>query len=541
MLNRIGSILGWAGTAFVVAALAMGGAPLFGIPPLGKPEWVPYARYAAFTGLALILVYIATQWREVADSFGGRKTRLGTIAGSTVLVVLALLVAANYLASRRNKRWDLTANQQFSLSDQTKQIRQKLDAPLAMKVFDRPAEFDRFRDRLGEYSYLSKQVSVEYIDVDKQPVLATQNQVQSYGTVVLDYKGRTERVVSSDEQQLTNGLIKLITGQQRKIYFLQGHGERDIASNERNGYGSVVSGLQSDNFATDTLVLAQKGSVPADASVVVVAGPSADLLQPEIELLKAYAEKGGKLVVLIDPPSKPGDPPLTNLIAFLHEWAIDAGNDIVVDASGVGKLIGADESVPVAARYPSHAIVNDFRLLTAFPYARSVTPVSAGVNGRTAQMFIETSPNSWGETDIAGLLTSGKVEQDKTKDMQGPVPIGAAVSIPAPAAPAPPAAPAGQPKADEPPKPETRMAVVGDSDFAANYALGISGNRDLFLNIVNWTAQQETLISIRPKDPDDRRLTLTASQQNGLFYLSLFVVPAAVWGLGIWNWSRRRG
>ncbi len=541
MLNRIGSFLGWVGTACVVVALAIGGAPLFGVPPLGKPEWVPYARYLAFAGLALILLYIASQWREVAGSFGKRQTRMGTIAGSTVLVVLALVIAANYLASRRNKRWDLTANQQFSLSDQTKQILQKLDAPLKVRVFDQPTQFDRFRDRLNEYAYQSKQVSVEYVDVDKQPVLATQNQVQSYGTVVFDYKGRTERIVSSDEQQLTNGLIKLITGQQRKVYFVQGHGERDIASSERGGYSSIVSGLQSDNFATDTLVLAQKGSVPADASVVVVAGPTADLLQPELDLLKGYLETGGKLVVLIDPPAKTTDAPLTNLIAFLHEWAIDVGNNIVVDVSGVGKLIGTDESVPVAARYPSHPIVAEFRLLTAYPYARSVTPVSAGVNNRTAQMFVETSPNSWGETDVASLFSSGKVENDKTKDVQGPVPIAAAVSIAAPAAPAAPPAPEGQPKPEEPPKPETRLAVVGDSDFAANYALGIQGNRDLFLNIVNWTAQQETLISIRPKDPEDRRLTLTAAQQTGLRWLALLGLPAAIWGAGIWNWSRRRG
>ncbi len=139
------------------------------------------------------------------------------------------------------------------------------------------------------------------------------------------------------------------------------------------------------------------------------------------------------------------------------------------------------------------------------------------------------------------MFASGKVENDKAKDTQGPVPIGAAVSIPAPAAPAPPAPPTGQPKPDEPPKPESRLVVVGDSDFAANFALGIQGNRDLFLNIVNWAAQQENLISIRPKDPDDRRLTLTASQQVAVRWLALLVVPALIWGAGIYNWSRRRG
>jgi ABC-type uncharacterized transport system involved in gliding motility auxiliary subunit len=535
MLKQIGSAIGWVGTALVFGALAV---------RFVRPEWNQYSYYGALAGLACVLVYMATQWREIGDSFSRRQARMGAIAGTTVVVVLALLVAVNYLASRRNKRWDLTANQQFSLSDQTRQILQKLDAPLQVRVFDQPTQFDRFRDRLNEYAYVSKQVSVEYIDVDKQPVVATQNQVQAYGTVVFDYKGRTERVVSSDEQQLTNGLVKLITGEQRTVYFLQGHGEKDIASSERAGYATIASGLQSDNFATKPLVLAQQGSVPADASVVVIAGPTADLLPQEIDLLETYLDGGGKLVALVDPPAKADDPPLSNLIAFLREWAVDVGNNVVVDISGVGKLIGTDESVPVAARYPTHPIVADFRLLTAYPLARSVAPVSGGANNRTAQMFIETSPNSWGETDLAALFGSGKVENDSGRDLAGPVPIGVAVSAPV-AAPPPAEGQSGdqadQATPDETPRPETRLAVVGDSDFAANFALGISGNRDLFLNIVNWAAQQETLISIRPRDPEDRRLTLTASQQAAVRWFALLVLPGAILGAGIWNWSRRRG
>ena len=384
-------------------------------------------------------------------------------------------------------------------------------------------------------------MSVDYIDLDKQNVEATKSQVQAYGTVVFDYKGRTERVVSSDEQQLTNGLIKVITGQQRKVYFVQGHGEKDTTSSERTGYSSILTGLQSDNFATEALVLAQKGAVPADASVVVIAGPTADLLPPEIEALKKYLEAGGKLVALVDPPAKVDDAPLTNLTAFLHEWAMDLGTNVVVDVSGVGQLIGTDESVPVVARYPSHP---DRRGL---PAAHRISARAVGDAGQRWRQqpdgadFIESSANSWGETDLAGMFASGKVENDKAKDVQGPVPIGAALSIPAPAAPAPPPAPAGQPKAEEPPKPESRLVVVGDSDFAANFALGIQGNRDLFLNIVNWAAKQENLISIRPKDPDDRRLTLTASQQLAVRWLALLVVPALIWGAGILNWSRRRG
>ena len=539
MLNRVVGIVGWIGTVLVFGSV---GIRFF------RPEWNQYAYWGAWAGLACVLVYMAGQWREIGASFTKRQTRMGTIAASTVAVVLALLVAVNYLASRRNHRWDLTANKQFSLSDQTRQILQKLDAPLKMTVFDKPTEFDRFRDRLGEYAYVSRNVSVEYVDVDKNPTRATQKQVQAYGTVVMDYKGRTERVTSSDEQQISNGLIKVITGEQRKIYFLQGHGEKDIASTERAGYSEINSALGSENFKTDTLVLAQQAAVPADAALVVVAGPTVDLLPQELDALRKYLDGGGKLFVMIDPQQKADAVSLPNLIAFIHDWGVDVGNNVVVDVSGMGQLLGTDASVPVAAKYPTHPIVENFRLLTAYPLARSVTAVSGGVNGRTAQPFIETSPSSWGETDLQSMFASGKVQNDKGKDLGGPVSLGAAVSIPAPNAPAK-TADAGKPAGaaaaadakNDGPKPETRVVVVGDSDFASTSALGIQGNRDLFLNIVNWLVQQENLISIRPKDPDDRRLTMTASQQQAIKWFALLLLPGALFGLGIYGSVRRRG
>src|SRR5207249_11328341 len=129
----------------------------------------------------------------------------------------------------------------------------------------------------------------------------------------------------------------------------------------------------------------------------------------EIEVLKKYLGKAGKLLIEIDPPEKPDSPPLTNLIAFAHDWGVDVGNNIVVDVSGMGRLIGTDASVPVAANYPSHPITQRFNFLTAFPLARSATPVMGGVNGHIAQTFVETSPKSWAESDVKALLTSGQV------------------------------------------------------------------------------------------------------------------------------------
>src|SRR5207244_4610778 len=179
-----------------------------------------------------------------------------------------------------------------------------------------------------------------------------------------------------------------------------------------------------------------------------------------------------------------------------------------------------------------HPITQNFSFVTAFPLARSVTPVMGGVNGHTAQPFAQTSPQSWAEANIKDLLATGKVSLDESKgDKKGPITIAAAASATSTAS----AAPGGSNPLDpEAPKPETRMAVVGDSDFAGNGGLGIQGNRDLFMNTIGWLSQQENLIAIRPKNPQDRRLPFTATQQSNLTWLSLIVIPLCIFGTGVY-------
>src|SRR5437773_10613635 len=526
MVNRILSLVGWLGTAMVFVAVAI----RFGYP--AKEQW---ASYLAWAGLVCVLAYTLGQWREIARIFSRRQARYGTLAATSVLIVLGILVAINYIGARQNKRWDLTANKQFSLADQSRNVLQKLDAPLQVMVFAQEQEFPRYQDKLKEYSYVSKNMTAEYIDPDKKPTIAKQNQIQQYGTIVFNYKGRTERVTTDNEQDITNGIIKVVSGQQKKLYFTQGHGERDTGSSDREGYGSIAAALGRENYGVDKLVLAQQGEVPADAALVIVAGPKTDFFAPEIDALKKYLDKSGKLMLEIDPPDTPDSAPRANLIALAHDWGVQVGNDVVVDVSGMGRLIGTDASVPVAANYPSHPITQRFTFLTAFPLAREASPISGGVNGHIAQTFVETSPRSWAETDIKSLLLRGEVALDESKgDKKGPVAIASAVS-----AAATPAAPPKPGEADAP-KPETRVVVMGDSDFAANGGLGIQGNRDLFMNTVGWLTLQENLISIRPKEPSDRRITLTATEQSNIAWLSLLIIPAAVFGTGIFTWWRRR-
>jgi ABC-type uncharacterized transport system involved in gliding motility auxiliary subunit len=426
---------------------------------------------------------------------------------------------------------------------------QSLAEPVKFTVFDQSVNFDRFKDRMNQFTYHSKNVSVDYVDADREPSRAKAAGIQSYGTIVIEYQGRTERVTSSNEQDLTNALIKAVTGTTRKVYFTTGHGEKDTSGSDRIGFSAISQALTSDNYGVERMMLAQQRSVPADATVVVVAGPRTDFLQPEIDALKEYVAKGGKVLVMIDPPEK-GQTPQPLLTAFLHDWGIDAGNNIVLDTSGIGQLLGTDASVPVAAQYPSHAITDRFQLMTAYPVARSVAPVEGGVGGHTAQPLVQTSAQSWAETDMASLSSGGRVAFEADKgDKQGPITLGAAVSAPATAAPSPAAdsgqtadgKPADPNKPAEPErKPESRIVAIGDSDFAANAFLGIQGNRDFFMNTVNWLAQQENMIAIRPREPEDRRLTLTADQQQRIMLLSIFIIPGLVFASGVYTWWKRR-
>jgi ABC-type uncharacterized transport system involved in gliding motility auxiliary subunit len=527
IMAKISAIVGWLGTALVVVALGL---------RFLKPELDVYRTYTAWAGLACILVYLIAQWRESASGASARSTKMGTMSVVSILAMLAILTAVNYLGVRQNKRWDLTANQVFSLSEQTLKVLRGLDAPAKITVYDLATGFDRIKDRLEEYTYQSKQLSVEYVDIDRQPARAKAASVTAPGTLVLEYKGRVERITQTEEQDIANAFIKATTGQERKVYFTQGHGEKDPANADRTGYSAVAEALKGDNYGFEKLVLAQSPTVPDGATAVVIAGPQTDFFPGEIDAIKKYLAKGGTLFAMLDPGEKPGQGALPNLAGLLKEWGVEVGDDIVVDASGVGQMFGAGPTVPVAASYPAHPITERFNLMTAYPLARSITTTT--VEGRTAQPVIETSDRSWAEKDLDSLSAGEDVSLDATKgDRQGPIVLAAAVSA---AATDVPAAPAPAEGAEAPPKPETRIVVMGDSDFAANFGLGIQGNRDLFMNTLGWLSQQEGLIAVRPKAPEDRRLTMTADQVNQVAILSIFLIPAAIFGLGIYTWWRRR-
>ena len=535
MLNTIFGIVGWIGTLLVFAGVAI---------RVFRPEWDQYAYWAAIAGLVCVVFYTLTQWREILRSFQKRETKLGAMMSVSVAAVLAILIGVNWVVTRRDKRWDLTAAASYTLSDQTVKVLGNLKTPVKVLVFDAPGGFQRFRDSLEMYTNASSNIQVEYVDIDREPARAREYTIVAPGTVVMEYDGRREKVMSEREQDLTNNLIKVTTGREVKAYFVQGHGERSITGNDRPGYASVVEALKRDNYTVETVVLAQsQAGVPADASVLILAGPTADYLKPEVDAIRTYLRKGGKALFLLDPPVGESARTAPAIEALLKEWGITLGHDVVIDISGMGQLLGTDASVPVVASYPQHPVTENFDLLTAFPLAQSVKG-EAGVELGTAntQNVINTSDRSWSESDVKSLASGGKVSLDeKSGDQRGPITIGLSLSMDAPDAPP---SPAGAEKpadgAKPPPAPQMRIMVIGDSDFASNAAAGIQGNADLFVNMNNWLTQQEDLISIHPRDSGDRRVTMTADQQRRLLWMSLLFIPGLILGSGVYTWWLRR-
>ena len=531
MLNTILGVIGWIGTLLVFLGVAI---------RLFRPQWDQYAYWAAIGGLVCVGLYTLSQWREIGRSFQKRETKFGAMMSISVIAVLAILIGLNYLVSRRDKRWDLTAGGSYTLSDQTVKVLTNLTAPVKVLVFDQPGAFQRFRDGLTSYELASRNIQVEYVDTDRQPTRARDYNVLNNGTVVMEYSGRRETVMSEREQDLTNALIKVTTGRQIKAYFVQGHGEKDSAGADRNSYSNVVDILKRDNYTVDKIVLAQaQGGVPADASVLIIAGPTTDFLKPEIDAISTYLRKGGKALFMLDPPVGEAARPVPTVEALLKEWSITLGHDVVIDISGMGQLLGTDASVPVVATYPQHPVTENFNVLTAFPLSQSVRG-EAGMELATAntQNLIQTSERSWSESDTKSLVSGGKVSLDEASgDHKGPITIALSLTMDAPDAPAPaPAAAGAKPQA----KAQMRLIVIGDSDFATNAASGVQGNADLFVNMNNWLTQQEDLISIHPRDAGDRRITMTADEQRTVAWLSLLIIPGLILGSGIYSWWRRR-
>ena len=495
---------------------------------------------------ALVLVHLVLRFEDAVRVLGRRQLKYG---GNTFVLgaaVLGILVFANYFVSRHTKRFDLTKDQRFSLSDQTKKVVGGLKDEIKLVYFQRSRDMARGQDRLNEYQTLSPKLKAEYVDPVQSPAKAQAYDVRGPWPILVVEKGdRRERVTNDGEQDITNALIKITRESKKTVCLLEGEGERSSEDSGERGFSGAKSSLTKALYEVKSVFLLREKTVPKDCTILIVGGPEKDLLPETTAAIQDFVKGGGKALVMVEAELKEHYP---NLVALLKNWNIEAGNDVVVDVSGMGQLFGFSELAPLAIDYPFHAITKDFRLPTLYGGARSVEAGKGSVPGVSASDLVKTSAQSWAESDLS---LKGSIKFDEgSKDRKGPIALAAVATVtgalpspspsPSPAAsPSPSASPS--PAAEEAPKaPESRVVAVGDADFASNSLLGFQGNQDFFLNTVAWLAEDADLISIRPKEPENQALFLSRSTQQNVAWTALLLIPGFFVVAGIVSWWRRR-
>ena len=480
-----------------------------------------------------------------------RSARAGTSAAAIVLAV-ALVAGVNYLGARHWARGDWTKTRLYSLSQTTKKTLASLTRPVQVSVFmpRGSALYQPVMELLNRYRTASSKIEVEEVDPERNRLRA-EALVKQFGirqnTIVfrsgdrkkyveedkladLDYSGAQMGAAPQiksfkGEEAFTSAILDVTENKVRKVYFSSGHGEPTLDSSERGrGFAQAKQTLERADLAVASWDSLGKGAVPADADVIVVAGPRAAFLEPEASALTRYAASGGRLLLLLDPvlPDPAAPPNDFGLGGFLATYGVKIPADIVIDPANAVPMVGPETLI--ANHYGPHPIVQALAeegLPVVFPLARSVSAPQTPAAGYNVVKLVETTADGWGETSLNRL---DAVSKDKD-DVQGPVTIAVAIE-----------------SANKNPNTgkATRVVVVGNSRFAANGSISNAGNTNLFLNAVNWLAGQERLVGIAPKTPEQASLALTRAQVNRIGLFTILGMPAFAIALGIWVWYRRR-
>ncbi len=451
-----------------------------------------------------------------------RQTKYAAYATVYIVVILAILVLANFFANRYNKSYDSTANKRFTLSDQTKKVVGELKQDVTISYFDRATGMQGAKDLLDRYQNLSPKVHVQYVDLLKNPTLARADNVTREGEAVITLGARREDAKTFDEEGVTGALIRALKGGEREVCVVTGHGEHRLDdSSQSAGFSGFQSIVEKDNYKLQSVNLLTKAQVPADCTVLVVAGPTGDYIQPEVDAIKKYVEGGGRALFMLDPPLKLGEKQIGDnsaLASLLESWGVTLDKDLILDESAASQLLGGGPTAPVILQYDSHPITNDLtNVSTAFPLSRSLETMNTAKT--TITKLFSTSADSFATSNLA----SSEIRIDPNKDKRGPFTLAVAGTY-----------------MGSKPSDSGRFVVVGNSGWASNEALGFSGNRNLLLNMINWLSSDEDLISIRPKEPEDRRINLTRAQFRTVQFTSQFFLPLIVIFGGVMVWLKRR-
>jgi ABC-type uncharacterized transport system involved in gliding motility auxiliary subunit len=397
-------------------------------------------------------------------------------------------------------------------------------------------EAEEAKDLLEQYAHASRKFSFEFVDPDRFPGKARRYGITAYGTLVAETQTREEKLAQTQEQKLTNALLRVTRKGRKVMYFMTGHDEKSTQDQGKEGYSAVKEAVEDQNYLVKDLLLMRAKEVPADASVLIIAGPKKALFPQEIATLGSYVARGGHVLILIDPETD------TGLAAFLRSYGIAAGQDIIVDK--MSRIFGADYLTPIVSEYDAHHPVTEgFKTASFFPLARSVRRTEDVPQNVENKELAKTGTSSWAETDFE-MLNEGNASFDEKKDLMGPVPVAVVSTISReaektdndgterPGDQAEDSHDRDEEEKKDAPRP-ARIVVFGDSDFGGNAYLNLSGNRDLFMNALSWLAEEQDLIAIRPKERENQPMVLSHTQERVIFWGSVILLPGAVLVFGV--------
>ena len=476
-------------------------------------ELLTFSKVVLAIGALCLLASIVIGFGGILRFFSKRSSQLGTNTTILSVAVLAILVIVNFVGFRHHKRFDLTTEKLYTLSDQTRQVVGGLQKDVTIVRFDKSpnAALD---DQMAEYTSLSRHLKFQNIDPQQKPEVAQQYGATRMGDVILSSGPRKEHLETgaTSEEDITGAIIKVTQDKVKTVCFVTGHGEKSLTDDGEDGYSHLDAGLKKENYVTRTLNLVSENGVASDCSVVVVAGPTQQFFPQEAEMLNQYLAGSGKGLILVDPQTDP------KLGEIFQAWNTNVGDNVVIDSSGVGSLLGAGPAIPLVTTFGESPITKNFaRSMTFFPLARTVSIADKSKTDPQIVELLKTSPQSF----TVPNLKQGQNKLTFNPDTAGPLSLGVAASRKAEGG-------------------EARVVVIGNSTFAANPYVGLQKNGDLFYNTIDWLAQDENLISIRPKSQTNRRVTLTQGQSSALTWLDLIILPGIVIFSGVYIWWKRR-
>ncbi len=488
-------------------------------------------------GGVLFLVALIASAARCARLLGRRAARYGAGTAVMILLVLGIVVFANALSFRHSARWDLTENRRNSLSPQTIQLlRDAQDSGHRPSRSSAPTRRASAPPRTSSSStprYAGGKFTWRLEDPDKAPGLARRYGVETYGTVVLradpTASPGSRRCWTPRRRSSPTGWSRSRARASASSTFSRGTARREIGNSDRGGFSQAKEPMEKANYEVKPLVLAREGKVPDDAALVIVPGPRNDLFPPELDALDAYIARGGKVFFMATPFQAEG------LKKHLAKYGVMLDDDLVIEPNPIGQLFGIGPHVPIVNRYEPHPITRDL--------AGHHDPVPPDAFGRGREDAAQG-----GERPAPGFTSAAVMGRDRP------------VRVPERRGPARPGREGGRcpwpwshrrcsggSEAGRQARGDRREEARQGPDRCRRHRQlrrqpvpGAQGNRDFFLNIVTWLAEQEDMISIRPKDTRQNPVMLTSAQANIVFWLPLVVLPGAVLICGIIVVVRRR-